>query len=355
MAETLKALSAYRSAIDGALAEAFREFPERLDTELSGPSKVALKHLEDYSLRGGKRIRGSLAAATYDEAAGTHLDKPGIQLGAALELMQSYLLILDDVMDKSALRRGEPTVHELYLQQTNPKVDLHEAQMMAVNIGQLAQHMASLVVADIEVPAESLRQVMRLMHTNIVTTGIGQIDDMYQQIGRTVSEPDIMRKYQYKSSYYTFINPMQCGFALAGKGDPAALGTCRKFGLPAGVAFMLHDDYLGIFADPKTLGKPNLDDIREGKFTLQMFHALRHGKPEHSKQLKRILGSDTADEKDLMTVRTILEESGAVHYTQDIAAHLAAEAQAMLESSDWSTQFKHMLHALVDFSVARQA
>jgi len=355
MTKTLAVFDEYRNAINSALETAFDEFPARLGIDLSEPAKQGIERLREYSLRKGKRIRGSLAAATYDEAAGTHLGKPGVQMGVALELMQNYLLVIDDVMDKSALRRGEPTVHELYLKQTDPKVDLHEAQMMAVNVGQLAQHMASLVVADIDANAHDLKQAMQLMHTNIVTTGIGQIDDMFQQIGREVHEADIMRKYQAKNSYYTFINPMQCGFALAGKGTPKTLEICRKFGLPAGVAFQLHDDYLGIFADQKITGKPNLDDIREGKFTLQVFHALNHAKPDGVKQLRSILGSVTASEKDLMIVREILEDTGSVAYAQDITARSAKDAQAVLVRSGWSKQYTSMLHNLVEFSITRQA
>lgn len=351
----MEGLKEYREAINVALSETFQEFPKQLGVGLSEPARAALQYLEDYSTRGGKRVRGSLAAATYDEAAGTHLAEPGIKLGVALELMQNYLLIIDDVMDKSVLRRGEPTVHELYLQQREPKVGLHEAQMMAVNVGELAQHMANLVVADIAVSSEAVNQTFRLLHTNIVTTGIGQIDDMHQQIGRSVSEADIMRKYECKSSYYTFINPMQCGFALAGKGTPENLELCRQFGLPAGVAFQLHDDYLGIYADPKVLGKPNLDDVREGKYTLLVQYALQHAAASDVKRLRSILGSSKADEEDLAVVRTILEHSGATAQVQAATAQAAAEAQKVLGESGWSKDFARLLHELVDFSITRQA
>ncbi len=338
-----------------ALETTFRDFPALLGVGLSEPSRIALGRLREYSLRPGKRIRGSLAAVTFDEAAGTHLGQPGIQLGVVLELMQNYLLIIDDVMDKSAVRRGEPTVHELYLQQTDPKVDLHEAQMMAINVGQLAQHMACLVLANIDVDDAYVRQATQLLHRNIVTTGIGQIDDLYQQIGRDVSDEDILRKYQCKSSYYTFINPLQCGFALAGKADESTLEACRQFGLPAGVAFQLHDDRLGIFADSKVLGKPNLDDIREGKYTLLMQYSLRHASAADVTLLKAILGKAIADEADLSTVREILERSGSVAFVQQETELYADEAHSALAAGSWSKSFVTLLNSLVEFSIRRQA
>lgn len=347
--------SDYRDAITSGLVAAFDRFPEELGVESSTAVTTAFERLREYSLRSSKRIRGSLAAAAYDEAGEMHLGQPGLQLGVALELIQSYLLIIDDVMDRSALRRGKPTVHELYLQQPDPRVGLHEAQMMAVNVGELAQHMANLILAAVAAPDAALRQVMQLMHANIMITGVGQIDDIYQQIGRTVSEADIMRKYRNKSSYYTFVNPMQCGFALAGKGTAETLHRCQEFGVPSGVAFQLHDDILGIFGDPKVLGKPNLDDIREGKYTLVIAYALEHAAAADNKRLKRILGDDKANERDLMIVRDIVDRSGAKAYVVSAIAQAAGAAEQVLKTAGWSKEFSALLQELVEFSTVRQS
>lgn len=350
----LSVFEEYRNTINIALQDTFERLYGELSVGLSEPSIMALQRLRDYSLRPGKRIRGSLAAATYDEAAGTHMAKPGIQLGVALELVQNYLLIIDDVMDRSALRRGEPTMHELYLQQTDPRINLHEAQMVAINIGQLAQHLASLVITEIEVSGEVIREATRLLHVNIIMTGAGQIDDLYQKIGRNVSREDIIRKYRAKSSYYTFINPMQCGFALAGKATPKTLDVCRRFGLSAGVAFQLRDDYLGIFAETEDLGKPNLDDIQEGKYTLLVEYALRHVSSSDSERLKSILGDETAKEKDLMIIRKILGDSGAVAAVQAATVRLADDAREVILNSSWSKNYVRLLQSLVTFSIERQ-
>lgn len=343
----------YKDAINTALERLFAGFSGRFTVGLSKPSQVALERLREYSLRPGKRIRGSLGAAAYDEAKGTRLDENGIQLGVVLELMQNYLLIVDDVMDKSATRRGLPTVHELYSADPESS-DLHEAQMMAVNVGEVAQHMANLVLADIAAPAELIQKTLHTLHTNILVTGFGQIDDLYQQLGREVSEADIMTKYRSKSSYYTFINPLQCGFTLAGKGGKATLDACVSFGLPAGVAFQLHDDELGLFGDTKTLGKPNLDDIREGKYTLLVQYALEHASAETTMELRAILGKADAAETDLRTVRRIMTDCGARRYVGEAAERQADAALAVLSSdTPWSPSFSELLKGLVEFSIKR--
>ena len=352
MTANLDLLAEYKDAINAATVATFRELPATLGVALSERSLDALQKLSEYSLRPGKRIRGSLAAAAYDQANGSHLGVSGVQLGVALELMQNYLLIVDDVMDKSALRRGEPTVHELYLQ--DKRLDLHEAQMMAVNVGLLAQHFAALVVARIDEPAPRVAQATQLLQVNIALTGFGQVDDLYQQPGRDVSAEDIMRKYRLKSSYYTFINPLQCGLALAGKADSAALEACRAFGLPAGVAFQLHDDMLGIFTDADELGKPNLDDVREGKYTLLMHYALEHAAAEDTAALRTILGNPAASTEDLVTVRDILERSGAKQFVKAEAEQYGEAAQTVArESTIWQPDFQEFLRQLVAFSIER--
>jgi len=355
VSDPLDRLRAYRPLIDAEMARFMADAPELFGVELSEHSQRALRHLSDYSTRAGKRIRGSLAALTYDTAAGTFHAEQAIQLGVVLELMQNYLLIVDDVMDKSVLRRSQPTVHELYRELTVDFGGEHEANMLAVNIGILAQHLANLLLSTIDAPKDRLDEAFRVLHTNIAATGFGQLDDLYQQPGREVSAEDIARKYRLKSSYYTFINPLQLGFVLAGKADDSRLRACVRFGEPAGIAFQLHDDYLGIFGEHSKTGKPALDDIREGKYTLLMHYALEHAEPAESKRLRAILGKADADQSELNTVQTILEITGAKDYCQAQAAAQVARAKEALEANELGDKdFRSTLSALVDFSVTRE-
>lgn len=355
MADPLDKLRAYKPLIDAEMKRFMAEAPELFGVELSDHSRQALQHLADYSTRAGKRIRGSLAALTYDTAAGTEHAEQAIQLGVVLELMQNYLLIVDDVMDKSALRRGQPTLHELYRELAIDFGGEHEANMLAINIGCLAQHLANLLLARIDVPADRLQQALRILHTNIGITGFGQLDDLYQQAGRDVSDDDVMRKYRSKSSYYTFVNPLQLGFVLSGTVDAGTLTACAEFGAPAGIAFQLHDDYLGIFADSDTSGKPNLDDLREGKFTLLIQHGLEHADAQGQKTLRAALGNPQAGAADLQAVKKVLTDSGAKDYNQQQASSFAEQAKQQLTVAPLGdAKFSTILSSLVDYSINRE-
>lgn len=343
----------YREPINHALELFFQGAAGRLDVELSTHSQLALKRLQGYTLGAGKRIRGLLAAAGYDAVSGTELGTPGIQLGVALELIQSYLLIVDDVMDRSDLRRGEPTLHEVYAQDAS--TSRHEADMLAVNVGLLAQHFANLAVLDIAADPVVIRTVLQVLHHNTMVTGFGQLDDLYHKPGRKLQEADVLRQYTHKSSYYTFVSPLQLGQVLAGKNDDASQKACINFGVPAGIAFQLHDDILGIFGDTENSGKSNLDDIREGKYTLLMHYALEHADDAQRAILKDALGNSEVDAQALENIRKILMDCGAkIHVQEQIQNHVQQALDDLRRQPIISTSFSEQLRELLHYATTRQ-
>jgi geranylgeranyl diphosphate synthase, type I len=346
----------YKDVINKALAHFFADLPQELDLDLSPQGQDALQKIEEYSLRPGKRIRGALACFAYDYATGQKQGKTGVQAAVALELVQNYLLIVDDVMDRSALRRGKPTVHELYLteQEQGPK-DQHLANMLAINVGLITQHLVNLVLAEVDERPAYVREALLLLHKNILATGFGQIDDASQHIGVSVTEADIIRKYTLKSGYYTFVCPLQLGLVLGGKNDQVLLKEVTEFGLAAGIAFQLKDDMLGIFAATEATGKPNTDDIEEGKYTLLIQYAFEHAKQEDVQYLKEVLGKSNVTTESVANVRSILESCGSKQYIQESIGRYAEQAHKIIEKSTfWDDAAKATLMGIVDYSIQRQ-
>jgi geranylgeranyl pyrophosphate synthase len=347
-----ESLSGYRDDINAALEQFFKDLPKLLAADIPSSGQAALERLRSYCARPGKRLRGSLAAFSYDTAAGTSHTVAGIQLGVVLELMQSYLLIVDDVMDRSTLRRGEPTVHELY---KSDGLAAQTADMAAINVGLLAQHFASLLMSKIEVDSEARAEASVILQRNISLTGFGQLEDLLTSPESGLQDADILRKYILKSSYYTFVNPLQLGFALAGQSTDALLETCEKFGVEAGIAFQLHDDYLGIFGTADETGKSTLDDLREGKYTLLMHFALETAVAKDVVRLKQILGNPKAGENDLLEVQRILRESGAKKLCEaETFKHAEAAKDILAEQQIGTDLFRDVLAAIVDYCVTRK-
>jgi geranylgeranyl diphosphate synthase type I len=347
----LALLDNYKKQINSHLVDFFADPSYPLQSDLSDYSQEAFKLLRQYTMRPGKRIRGSLAAMAYDDVMATVYAPAGLRLGVALELLQSYLLIIDDVMDKSLARRGDPTLHQAYKRQHLSKNIEHEANMLAVNVGLIAQHLSNRVLADSNLPPKRILHAMYIMHTNMVTTGFGQIDDMHQQFMSDTTDSDIIRKYSYKCSYYTFINPLQCALALAGKATEKNLASVQAFGEPAGIAFQLKDDIMAIFGSKAYPGATSIDDIREGKRTLLVQYALHYGGDKHVAELKALLGAKHVADDALPIVQNIFDNTGAKKYVEQLIQQYSQVALAELEGqTTWSNDFAVLLRAIVGYS-----
>jgi geranylgeranyl diphosphate synthase type I len=344
----------YKQAINQSLAAYFERLPKRFgDYDLPEVARYALQLVKEYTMRPGKRVRGALAAMAYDDIAGKKLSQNGQTLAIVMELVQSYLLIVDDVTDKSDLRRGEPTVHRMYERRGN--IGLRDAEQLAFYTGMVTGHLANLVLLDIDEPAENLVQALRFIQENIVITGFGQLDDITQEISRKASTADIIRKYALKTSHYTFINPLQAGMALAGVTDSRAYQQVAEFGVAAGIAFQAHDDYLGVFGGVET-GKSSVDDIKEGKLTLLVQYAIEHGSEESAQRLSSYLGNPHVREADMDDVRAILNETGATIEAQQTAQNYADQALRQLSAiTPLSDTFKAQLAELVRYSISRKS
>ena len=350
---TLEDLKNYAPYIDQHIEKVLRDFAEEVQLEEDDKQATwALSTIRDYALRPGKRLRGALAACLYDAKTGETYAEVGLSLAAVIELMHDYLLILDDVMDRSATRRGLPTVHEQYQKQfSHIGADGFESDMMAINVGLLVQHIASWSLSGMDVNTKIVQQIM---HRNIGITGFGQMADVAGTITRPTTSEQIIKKYYKKSSIYTFVNPLLCALALAGDTDETAQQQVEAFGLPAGLAFQLRDDWLGIFGSPEESGKSNLDDIHEGKNTFLVQETLGRCTEAQKKTLLEIIGNEQATEDDLKVVKDVMVQTGAVDVAQVLMEKAGREAcEAARASSLWASDFADLLRQVVQYSMER--
>ena len=338
------------------IANVFEEFQADLaNVSCTDLSRWAFEESKVYALGPGKRLRGALAMLMCRELS---VDKEAAgYLAAAIELMHSYLLIIDDVMDKSPIRRGHPTAHGAYkatfsdLQPTQ-----FESDLAAVNIGTLTQHVANWAIMKAEhvanVPAGT---VAKIAHRYIAITNLGQLDDLAASVDRPSSTEQALEIYRKKSGYYSFINPIACALALANRLDDEALAELEAFGLPAGVAFQLRDDWLGVFGDSKESGKANLDDVREGKNTFLVQATLANVKEEDRARLLSILGNEGATQESLQVVRQMMVSSGAVEASDAI---MKDAAQAAIDAIDraacFSRHFAEVMKRIIQYTMERR-
>lgn len=200
---------------------------------------------------GGKRIRPAFCYWGYRSAGGAHSEAI-VRAAASLELLHTFAIVHDDIMDDSDERRGVATVH------TNHGLGV------AILVGDLALVLADALFMGAGFdPATTLRGFgsYSVMREEVIS---GQHMDVIAAARIDVTEEHARRIAVLKSGRYSIEKPLVIGAALAGASDPLVEGLSR-FGDPLGEAFQMRDDLLGTFGDRVSVGKPVDSDIREGK------------------------------------------------------------------------------------------
>ncbi len=277
---------------------------------------------------GGKRIRPSMCFWGWNAAGGKRGDAHDdvIQAGAALELLHIFALIHDDVMDESASRRGQPSVHTLAAQ-----LHLHSAargnaarfgESIAVLVGDLAHAEADHLVTELP---EAMRSIWRLLVIELVH---GQSRDI---IGTAAGRRDLSHARQVarmKSGSYSVLRPMQLGAAAAEAGRPLVAALSR-YGVELGEAFALRDDLLGVWGDPALTGKPAGDDLLSGKPTVILSLGDRALRGTSKRILSRV-GTRDLSPADVTSLQDALRASGVQQAVESrISDHVEAAVTAL--------------------------
>lgn len=336
-----------------------------LAEEISKAKQIYPEHIvnifdtyADVAKRGGKRLRAAMVYATYKMLGGQN-DENAYDLGVIIELVHAYILVLDDFIDKSPNRRGGPTAHEMIksqLTQFESDDKDHYGNSFASVAAIMGSHLAFRLITELDIEAETKNSLNKKIHETIITTGYGEILDVYAALTQNISEKEITNMLKWKTSTYTFENPMHVGAILAGAKDQQVFEALSKFSIPLGIAFQVKDDMLAIFGETTETGKSNLDDLKEGKITLLMQHCLENGTDEQKEQIKAMLGNIYIDENDLEIVRAILLESGSHDYAVSMAENYINMAKNVVEHEFPKTNSddeKRFLLGIAEYILAR--
>lgn len=283
---------------------------------------------------GGKRVRPELVVWGH-LAGGGGIDPPGsdvLAAAAAIEVLHTFALIHDDVMDRSERRRGRPTAHVAFAQRAveaapassgDPASDPAWFGVSAALLaGDLASAWADELFATVAGP-EARRQ-FDVLRNEVMA---GQYLDVRLALDDTPSEDMAKRVALLKSARYTVTRPLLVGAALAGA--PAGVAAAlERYGDSAGLAFQMRDDVLGLFGDPATSGKSSLDDLREGKRTLLVTRALRLADDDQRRVLQGALGDPDLDEAGARVARDVVAATGARASVEALIADECARAVA---------------------------
>lgn len=262
---------------------------------------------------GGKRVRPALtlmACNLYTD----ELDK-AIRPALAIEVFHNFTLLHDDIMDKATLRRGKPTVHLKWNDNT------------AILSGDVMQIAAYILIS--EAPTPVLKPVLNLFSRTAVEICEGQQYDMEFEQRDDVSTDEYLEMIRLKTAVL-----LGCALktgALIGGADQEDADNLYAFGEQIGIAFQLMDDILDVYGDEKTFGKKIGGDILSNKKTYLLLQAIRLAEGATARQLADLLNGSVSGSQDKIRqvtaiydklgVRKIAEDAMDVYY-QRALSHL---------------------------------
>jgi len=282
---------------------------------------------------GGKRVRPRLAllgakAVSQPTVGCSSLEEAVLPAALALEVFHNFTLLHDDVMDKAEVRRGRPTVHVKWGENT------------AILSGDQMLIEAYKLLGGVQ--ADKLPEVLRLFNKMATEICEGQQYDVDFERREDVTIAEYMEMIRLKTSVL-LATALQIGAYIAG-GTSEEQQTLYDFGINLGLAFQIQDDYLDCFGDPKTFGKAIGGDIREGKKTwlwIKARDARRETKSESdadivAKTLKmyEVTGVKKAAEEEIekltqkaLACLEVIKDSPAKKELISLAEQLAARTQ----------------------------
>lgn len=338
------------------------QFLDRFFTEKITQSKTITpvaseiwRNIQNF-ISGGKRIRGGLVKLGY-ECFKKPDEKNLLSISAALELTHGAILIHDDIIDQSEFRHNQPTVHKKYesehIKRYQRRSASHYGEGMAIVAGIVGYYGAISLINQGKFPPDLKLKAIDQLANFMTYTCYGEGLDVDLACRQEIKEKDVLTIHTYKTVYYTFIGPLKIGGILAGAGEKE-LKKFEDYGVPAGIAFQLQDDILGVFGDEKELGKPIGDDIKEGKNTLLYTQAIKKGNISQRKKLTSLWGNKKITLKQVQKVRKIIKKTGSLAYSQKLARELVKKGKKAVPKITNNKNLQEVFSSLADFIIERK-
>ncbi|MBM4240088.1 MAG: polyprenyl synthetase family protein [Euryarchaeota archaeon] len=318
-------------------------YSQRIDEEL----EVALTSIDPMKLydasghlikAGGKKIRPTLVVLSCEAVGGKAED--ALKAAASIELIHTFSLIHDDIMDKDEMRRGEPSVHVIW------------GEPMAILAGDtlFSKAFESLLKTETkDLLAERIIYALKTVVDSCIKICEGQAYDICFEEKFDVKKDEYFNMI-YKKTAALIAAATKSG-AILGSGSEKQIEALTEYGKLIGMAFQIQDDCLDIVSDEEKIGKPKGSDIVEGKMTLMVVHALENASSADKKRLISILKENNQGRVE--EVIEIFNKYGSIDYARNIALKNVKTAKKMLDVLN-DSDAKDALILIADFVLERK-
>lgn len=276
------------------------------------PEVAVLKEGVTYQVQsGGKRIRAAMCATVCELFCGSYLR--ALSFAAAIEHLQNFTLIHDDIADGDGERRGQQSTWKRF------------GIAHGINIGDIFISLSALAILESTYSQETKLRLMQTVSEFGLEISEGQSLDINLRTNNSPSVEEYLNCTRKKTG--AFLAMATIGGGIIGGASEKYLDTLREFALLAGTAFQIKDDLIDLTG---TKGRTIGSDILEGKRTLLVIHAAQHASSSEKSRLLSILNkprtANTAAE--VQWVCKLYQKTGAIEYAERTAEHLIEQASA---------------------------
>jgi len=307
-------------------------------------SPVLFNNIKEFISRDGKRIRPILFCIGYLGFAGKA--PPGLYRSAlSLELLHDFMLVHDDIIDKSDMRRGKPAMHMLLNRYLKHAKNLKfNGDDLAIVTGDVMYAMALDAFLSVKEDPGRKELALRKLISAALYTGSGEFIELLLGAKpiEKISANDIYKIYAYKTANYTFASPLAMGATLAGAKDKQ-IKKLFGYGMYLGCAFQVKDDIIGTFGEREQIGKSNLTDISEAKRTLLIWHAYNHCNRSAKATIKKVFSGRKTGKRELLKIRGILSAAGSLNYARREIKTLLSKSERILATVKISKEYRNTL------------
>ena len=343
--------TAREEAVQDAVTQRRELVNAAIDDDLPSKRPERLYEASRYLLEaGGKRLRPAVLLLTaealadvepmsvdyreFPDLAGDEVDV--MAAAVSIEVIQSFTLIHDDIMDDDDLRRGVPAVHREYDTET------------AILAGDTLYSKAFEIMLRTEAPADRGLEAMRTLAETCTHICEGQALDVDFETRNDVLPDEYMEMVELKTAVLYAAAASIPAIVLGADDD--TVEALYDYGLKAGQAFQIHDDVLDLTVPSEQLGKQRGSDLVENKKTVITLHARKHGV-----DVDGLLDTDDPEEvtdAEIEAAVNELEDAGSIEYAREMAQDLVAEGKAHLEVLP-ENDARHTLEQVADYLVER--
>lgn len=319
-------------ALQQTIAPELQRLNRRISDSLTSSNALMNNVVEGYLKHKGKQIRPILVVLSARLLG--EVNEKVINAGAAVEMLHNASLIHDDVVDETKIRRGNETINAMW--------DNH----IAVLVGDFFVSSAlqrAIDTGDIRI-VNSIASLGRLL-------SLGEIDQIYNARYHTLDENAYFEIISRKTASL-FVACVEMGGYAVGA-DDTRIAALRRFAEDLGLCFQIKDDIFDYFSDAK-IGKPTGNDLREGKITLPLLHALTAAPLPERQEMAELARREELDAEAIDTLIDFAKRAGGIDYAYGRMAALRDNAVKALREAfpDAPSQVDDFV-AIFDYIITR--